>query len=392
MSLYKDLIQGSKADISPLTLPKQVQENWVKKHNVQRHDYDRSYTKFLCRKFMSFNGKSSLFLCINVICLPISLLLFLYFLLRGLFTIRIGRKMSGKGKAVVLLPSSFKDISDILPLESLEAYKEWEYVTPKRYAKSYLKGISLLIYLKAASQHPLSGYYHLLCLMTLADYTRIIHTHSPQAIYTFADEKNFAKPLATLLCENFGIKHIGFMHGECFYQIDKGFFRYSAYYTWDKFYSELFREMRCECPMYEYSPKRISSKSYPHKDNYPIYLTYYESTNNEESLRIVGGIFKRMLSEGKKVLYRPHPRFAKMDVVREYIPNECIQDPRSVSIDDSILQSRYIASICSTVLYESFCGGKTIVVDDISDPDQHKSIIEKGFIVMSKPHKLLSEL
>ena len=99
-----------------------------------------------------------------------------------------------------------------------------------------------------------------------------------------------------------------------------------------------------------------------------------------------------MLSEGKKVLYRPHPRFAKMDVVREYIPNECIQDPRSVGIDDSILQSRYIASICSTVLYESFCGGKTIVVDDISDPDQHKSIIEKGFIVMSKPHKLLSEL
>lgn len=51
MSLYKDLIQGNKADISPLTLPKQVQENWVYGHSLLRDDYDRSYTKFLCRKF-----------------------------------------------------------------------------------------------------------------------------------------------------------------------------------------------------------------------------------------------------------------------------------------------------------------------------------------------------
>lgn len=392
MSLYKDLIQGSKADISPLTLPKQIQEIWTKEHSVIRDDYDRSYTKFLCRKFMSCNGKGSLFLFINVICLPISLLIFLYFLLRGIVVILNKQKKSVTEKAVVILPASFKDVSDIVPLERLGTYKEWEYVTPKRYAHSYLNGISLQLYLKAVVQHPFSGYYHLLSLLTLADYTRIIHTLSPQAIFTFADEKNFAKPLATLLCEKQGVEHIGFMHGECFYQIDKGFFRYSAYYTWDEFYTGLFREMRCECPMYEYSPKRLSAKCYPHKDNYPVYLTYYESTNNEESLKIVGRIFKLMLSEGKKVLYRPHPRFAKMEIVREYIPNECIQDPRSVDIDVSISQSKYIASICSTVLYESYCGGKDIVVDDISDPDQHKSITEKGFIVMSKPHKLLSEL
>ena len=333
--------------------------------------------------------KRYLFFCINIISLFSSLFLIIFYVLIGLSKKK--PKCLGN-KAIVLKPSFFKDISDIIPTKELAKYKEWEYVTAKQYKKGYFNSYSLSIYLKAAYKHPFQGYYHLLVMTCLAEYTRVISEYSPSAIFTFADEKNFAKPLATLLCEKYGISHNGFMHGECFYQIDKGFLRFSTYFTWDSFYTTLFREMHTQCSIQEYMPYRLSAKHYDSFEKYPIYLTYYESTNNEQSLVALSKVFAKLIAEGKRVLYRPHPRFAKMEIVRKYIPEDCIQEPRSVGIDDSINQSEYIASICSTVLYESFCGGKKIVIDDYCDTLQHKSIASKGYIMMSKPHLLLSQL
>ena len=82
--------------------------------------------------------------------------------------------------------------------------------------------------------------------------------------------------------------------------------------------------MHTQCSIQEYMPYRLSAKHYDSFEKYPIYLTYYESTNNEQSLVALSKVFAKLIAEGKRVLYRPHPRFAKMEIVRKYIPEDCI--------------------------------------------------------------------
>ncbi len=388
-NIYKSIIHGGLEGKDSTNIPKEMQLAWAKEHEPAGNDYDIAYVKYQCRKWISFKDKMIVFCMLNIASFFLSVFFIVFYLIRGFF--HKEREFRNVG-AVILKSTTFNDVDDILPKEELKKYNTKRYVVSKQYFQSFVKRKALNIYFKSVLKHPWSFYYHFVVLITLADYTRVIETYHPLAIFTFADEKHFGKPLATLLCEQYGVIHNCFMHGECFFQLEKGFLRFSTYFTWDLFYTNLFREMHCTCPICEYIPDRISSKSFPPLAEYPVYFTYYESSNNEESLKKLGPVLRQFLYEGKKCLYRPHPRFANMHIVRKYIPKECIQDPKEVSVNESIAQSEYLVSICSTVLFESLYAGKKLVVDDYCDVKQYDSLTKKGYIVFSKPHYLFSEL
>lgn len=383
---YKNLIVGNRSRIAPTNVAKSLQQAFAKALGKVEDDFSRSYAKYQCRKYLSFGSSRWLNIVMNTLSGLVLIPIFLYYCILSLIPTA---KRSRPIDSVILKSSLFGDVSDIVPEE---ADNHSIYVSSKQYTKGRLNFFALSIFLKCWSKHPFSFYYLVVVLTCLAEYTRVIRTFRPQRIYTFADEKHFAKPLATLLCEHYGIMHIGFMHGELYYQIDKGFFRYSVYYVWDKHYLDIFDEMRCSADFRVYMPKRLTTIKYEKKDAYGIYMTYFESGNNEESLIALSTVFRRMEDKGKRCLLRTHPRSSDMAVVNRYFREDQLQNAKEISVHDAIAKSQYVAALCSTVLMEALYGGKEIVIDDISDKKTYSSLIEKGYIIFSKNHRLLSQV
>lgn len=383
---YKNLIVGNHSRITPTNVAKCQQQAFAESIGKINDDFDRSYAKYVCRKYLSFGSSWWLNFVMNALSALVLIPLLLYYCVLSLIPTAKKKRI---GDSVILKSSLFGDVSDIIPED---ADNQSIYVRSKRYSKGRLSSYSLSIFLKCWSKHPYSCYYLVVVLTCLAEYTRIIYTFHPNRIYTFADEKHFAKPLATLLCEHYGVEHIGFMHGELYYQIDKGFFRYSIYYAWDKHYLDIFDEMQCSAEFRVYMPKRLAEIKYENKAAFDVFMIYFESGNNEESLKALSLVFGKMEAQGKRCLLRTHPRSSNMAIVNRYFREDQLQNAKEISVRDAIEESKYVAALCSTVLMEALYGGKEIVVDDISDKKTYSSLIEKGYIVFSKNHRLLSKI
>lgn len=391
--LYKKLISGQHTDNSgPSSIPKAYQQKFAARYAIDMDDYKRSFVKYLCRKELVFHGMKHkiLLLCFNLVSFLIILPLFFFYFVKGKLISE--QQNDSHNSAVILKPSSFTNIDDILPVEELKKYGTYRIVQSKKYSKGFIKRIALAIFLNCLKEHPFNFYYLLMILVTLADYNRVISKYNPKAIFSFADEKNFSKPIATIFCEQQGIAHIGFMHGEVYYQIDKGFCHYSKYMVWDSYYVDLFREMCSAGEIVTYTPERFSKTQYPVLSNYPVTLTYYESGNSEVALRSLAKVFAKLKENGFTCVLRPHPRSSDIKTIQACFESGDIEDYRVISIEDSLKRTKFAAAFCSTVLMEALFGGKTVVLDDITDKTAFGKIQEKGYIILNKQHILLSEL
>ena len=44
-----------------------------------------------------------------------------------------------------------------------------------------------------------------------------------------------------------------------------------------------------------------------------------------------------------------------------------LEDNNDISVDDSLATTKYVAGSFSTILYQAFCLGKKVVIDDVSN-------------------------
>ena len=70
-----------------------------------------------------------------------------------------------------------------------------------------------------------------------------------------------------------------------------------------------------------------------------------------------------------------------------YLIEDC-----SWTLADSMECSEYIAAYNSTVLAEAYYSEKKIVIDDYVDPEKFQNMIDRDYIMLSRPHKLMSEI
>ena len=68
-----------------------------------------------------------------------------------------------------------------------------------------------------------------------------------------------------------------------------------------------------------------------------------------------------------------------------------IENPSEVSIESSLGRTKYVIGLATTVLSEAYVEGKTIVIDDLSDPDKFNNLSERKFLPLQRPHILFSE-
>ena len=80
-------------------------------------------------------------------------------------------------------------------------------------------------------------------------------------------------------------------------------------------------------------------------------------------------------------------------MLKEIFPNSIeIEDVRRCSLADSLTESYYITGLRSTVLSQAYFSGKQIVIDDLSMRQEYLELKRRKYIIISRPHQLLSEI
>ena len=298
---------------------------------------------------------------------------------------------SGERKGSVFAKAVIKT-DDILPPDFDERYGGFSIV--ERPSKRGMDKTAKDVFRRCAKHYIFHPYFLLIILQKIIDASLLIEEYNPKAIVAFAKERDFSAPIVSLYCESRDIEYVSFMHGDYTFSIDKAYQRFTRYYVWDEHYTKMFRDLRWKMEHYEvYLPEKLKGIVAPHSDGkYDYYITYYFGAESEKRIRGVHRTFEILKDAGFRCKIRPHPRFSDMEYLKKVFDGFLMEDPKKVSLVESLDNTRYVAALNSTVLSQAYYSGKEYVIDDYSDPERYASLEERQYIMLSKPHRLLSEL
>lgn len=341
---------------------------------VPHDDIQRSYNQYCCQQY--FIGKFKQFV-LNIFALP----LLIAFFLKPYSRVTKNSKFS----AVAILDGKG---TDIISEKLRSEYSRWHYILGSNEGEYFGKhGKS--IFVEIFKRYPFSWMFLLKCLIKIRMYNYIVETYSPKAIVV-CNEYSFTSSVLTRFCELSGVKHIDVMHGEKLYDITDSFFRYHRCLVWDNFYVKLFESMKAENSQFAVSippALRFSSSSISQKYDYIYYLG---NETNDELNKIVS-VLKSLEACGNVVAVRPHPRYTRKNEFSALIGEVPIDDYNEVSIEQSILSTKNVISLFSTVLNQAYHNGVHIIIDDVTNPLNYRKLKELNYIMLSVSHTLLSK-
>lgn len=355
--------------------PVEKQKQYIEHFPEPKDDIQRSYFQYKCQ--MRFN-KPIITFVLNIASFP---LLILYLLKRGSKTTNSDKSVANiffaDGKPDNIIPNILRNsIGDIAVINEK---KELLTKEDKRFIRAIWK------------RYPFSFQFVVKCLLKVRYYSYEINRVNPQNIIV-CNEYSFTSSVLTKYCEERGINHINVMHGEKLYYMRDSFFRFHECYIWDDYYRELFLKMRAAQSQFKVAippslqfPNNITvSKT---KD-----YTYYFGWESGETLKSIVLAMNELEKNGYKVAIRPHPRYTDLDEIRNYAPELEIEDNRCISIEQSLMRTNNAISVYSTVLNQAYNNGIGIVIDDFSDKEKFEKLEERQYIMINKPHILLSSL
>jgi len=345
-----------------------------------KDDFERSYFQY--KSLMKAYGR-----LIEILLDIVSIPLIPYFLIKLRYQ---SKKLIYKNIAdydAVFLSSGI--IIDTIP-DSIK------YSYPRIIVENFIDCMSLsnsdICYLKKIFyRYPFD--YHLLlkAIMKISIYSAQMNKYNPRAIISYTDG-SFTSSIATMYCEHHNVKHINIMHGERYFSLFYTFFRFSKYYVWDEKYADLFKELRADSSQFIIEqPKTL--KLNLNADIVPkYYITYYLADEDVNTLHLIKDCFEKLKAQGKICAIRLHPRYGNYRQINHIFKDHLIELPTDVSIKESFENTQYISSLRSTVIFEGYSNGKEVIIDDITQPEKYRKLIELRYVMLNKPHHLLSEI
>ena len=229
-------------------------------------------------------------------------------------------------------------------------------------------------------------------VLKVAKYRAIIDSFSQLKTIAITGEFIDTSSAMTKYCHERGVKHIDFMQGEAFGSPRASFFHFDKCYVWDQHYVDMFTSFGATPEQFEVSlPQCLQKIDNPGVEK-TIDYTYYLGGDHDEELSVIRRSLDVLVTKGYVCEVRPHPKWSNMEAVRKEFEGICIQDTSVVSIDQSILQTRNAISLYSTVLLQAYYNDVNVIIDDLSCPDKFKMLEGYQYIMLSKPHILLSEI
>lgn len=229
-------------------------------------------------------------------------------------------------------------------------------------------------------------------LLKVAKYRSIIDSFSKLEAIAITGEFTDTSSVMTQYCHERGIKHLNFMQGDMFGSPRIAFFHFDKCYVWDQHYIDIFQEFGAFPNQFEISMpimlKRIEDKGISKSLDYIYYLGGYP----DEDLPPIRRAIDKLIENGFKCEVRPHPRWSDMEAVKKVFAGISIQDTNTVSINDSIVMTNNVIGLCSTVMIQAYYNGVNVIIDDISSPKKFRMLEDYQYIMLNKPHQLLSEI
>lgn len=229
-------------------------------------------------------------------------------------------------------------------------------------------------------------------LMKVSRYRPIIDSfHNIEAIAITGEFESTSSAL-TQYCHENGIKHYNFMQGDMFGSPRIAFFHFDKCFVWDQYYVDMFVSFGA-CPeQFEVSlPQCLKKNERCHSEKTIDYI-YYIGGYPDEDLHIIRTAIDKLVAKGYVCEIRPHPRWSDLELVEKIFQGITIQDTNQVTINDSILMSKKAIGLSSTVLLQAYFNEVNVVIDDISSPEKYKMLEGYQYIMLNKPHQLLSEI
>jgi hypothetical protein len=352
-----------------------------------KNDYEMAYNHYLAQMFYYYDRKVQILFNLGS-----ALLLPLTFLKMK----RAGRaygSLKGETLRGAVISKSFKvSPDDIWPRELETEYGEVRMRKPEQ--KTALDADAVRFFRGVWRRYPFHPYFLMIVLRRLGELCPALHEEKPKAYVVYTRERDFSVPLLTGFCEKNGIDFVSFMHGDYFYTADKACMRFSKYYVWDEHYVDMFtRLMWPKKQLIVYHPGKLDGITKPRPDGkYDYFLTYYFGAESRARIQGVKRAFDVFRAKGLRCKVRPHPRFSDVEYIREVFAGDYVEDTKTETLEWSLECSRYTCALNSTVLAQAYYSGKEFVIDDYADPGRYEALLKKDYIMMAKPHRLLSEL
>lgn len=385
---YKKVNSSLVHNVNNEKMPIKKQKSFLDEFNEPQDDYERSFFKYKCYVEYCYYSRRWLLSVFNVgamLLLPV-----LFFILKYKGKDKI-KNESSIDAVIENVPRLRND--DVLPDELRDSCHTIKEIEAIDYQNVYLSHNAINICKVLRNRYFWHFYYRLIVMIKLAQFNHYIQDYNPQRIIFYSCEREFSGPLQTLMCEMDNVEYISFMHGDYLYAICFAFQRYTKYYTWDEAYNQMFRELRCEFQTVIYQPRKLSGiAECLDEHRCKCFATYYFSAETRKNAEEIFSIFQYFENKGLRCKIRPHPRFSDINMLEEVFGGFEIANATSQSLADSITETFYIIGLNTTVLSQAYFSGKQVVIDDISMPNEYNELREKRYIMLNRPHMLLSEV
>lgn len=361
---------------------------FIKDISEPRDDIEMAYCRYLCRMYYFpwyYKLTANFFAFFSLL-----------FSVPIFFRVTDQCKLNSKKLDSIILRARNVDYEDIVPTEILLKQGSISEVSKPIRSNWVLDSIAKKYFIRCVSRHPFLFHLNYLIFRELCIHSSLINKYDPSAIIVYVNERNVASPLVSALCEAHSKEFVTFMHGDYLLQLIHGFMRFTKFYVWDDHYKQMFiNDLRCPkeqfityVPQKLLRPINIENKVFSEV----FFGTYYFGAESINRISKVAEIFQIFKSCGLKMKVRPHPRRSKVDYIKECFRDFVVENPFDIPIDESLSSSEYVISLSSTVLMEAYYKGKKIVIDDISDHDGFNNLLQRRYIMLNKPHVLLSDL
>lgn len=371
-NLHKIYVKIKKKENSLFTYSVKTQKDFLNKFKEPKSNIERSYYQYCCQ--VKLNNKF-VFSIMNILSFP---LLIIYFFKKS------DELKKEKKYNVIFMFQGVK--TDIIPNELKNNFSSFLHIRnfKENFSKSDKEFFILLL-----KKYPFSWYFLLKCLIKIRFYSYIINSYAPKTIIV-SNEYSFTSSFLTTYCNKKGINHINVMHGEKLFDITDSFFCFNRCYVWDKHYIKLFLELRAEETQFIISkPDCLKIKKIEMKKE--IDYTYYLGGESKENMLNIANNLSKLKNKGYKISVRPHPLYSNIIDVRKIFQNFEIEDNKN-DIETSILRTKNVISLYSTVLYQAFLNEIPIIIDDLSNKEYYEKLKKLKFICLNKKHSLLSKI
>lgn len=353
------------------------QEEVLNKFEKPRNLYERSYYQYLCQKKM--NGV--LWSLLNVV----SPLLLVSLLVRSSLASRPQAEELG---GVVCL--TFGVSKKMVPSSLLSEFEKSRFVVSD--TGRAFKFDDFFWLLSHWRRRPLEFFFIYKIAIKMLRYRFLFEKYSPDCIATHS-EYSCTSSLLTEFCNNNGVKHYNFMHGEKPFYIRDSFFYFDKIFVFDLHYLSVFSLLRASWGEAKVEvPKEFILDESKFESIKKYDYCYYLAAEAESVLENIFESLQLLQKKGKKVKVRLHPRWTDYIVVLRLSEKFRIELESQCSIEESIASVSTVVSLFSTVMLQALLAGKNICVDDVSNSAFYEKILDLDLLFLNKNCTKLSEV